>query len=423
MQPDRRRESRNPILNTFLTLKGNQRACLWLEPFFGIPFNLFTPLAAVYMAALGLNPFQIGLVTTVSLASQMVSAPLGGVITDRLGRRLTTAIFDVFAWLIAPILWATAQGPWSFVIAGMLNGLWRVTETSWSLLLVEEAEPDKIIHLYAITNIAGLLAGFVSPLTYFFVRGYGLVTTMRWLYAFMALMMLAKIVLLYRMSHESTQGVERMRLSRGTKLSARLWESRLVLLRMLRDRRIMLTIALLTCYAMIKSVSDNFWPLLVTEKLGLQEENLSIFSTVKTLVMLLLYFIVVPRLDARQFRRPLTIALAVAAGVAMMLFFLQGPVFAAVLFGVALEAMAMATLQPLMSTLNMQAMQGEERARMLGLGVMLTLMFTAPFGTLAGLLSKLDRSLPMLLTAGLAGLSIWLAGRLEAQHAWLDSQV
>jgi hypothetical protein len=48
------RRQRNPLLRTFLTLEGNQRACIWTEPMWGIPFNLYAPLAAVYMAALHL---------------------------------------------------------------------------------------------------------------------------------------------------------------------------------------------------------------------------------------------------------------------------------------------------------------------------------------------------------------------------------
>ena len=162
---------RNPILHTFVNLKGNQRVCLWTEPLFGIPHNLFIPLAAVYMAALGMSPFMIGLATTVSLVGQTLASAIAGIMTDKLGRRGATAVFDLFAWIIPSIIWATASGPWSFLIAAFSNGCWRVTETSWGLLMTEDYPPEGIIHLYAITNIAGLVAGFVSPLAYLLVRG------------------------------------------------------------------------------------------------------------------------------------------------------------------------------------------------------------------------------------------------------------
>ena len=36
--------------------------------------------------------------------------------------------------------------------------------------------------------------------------------------------------------------------------------------RMFANRSIMLTVAIFTCFTMIRSVNDNFWPLLITEK-------------------------------------------------------------------------------------------------------------------------------------------------------------
>lgn len=406
---------RNPILRTLVTAKGNQAACLWTEPMWGLPFNLFTPLAAVYMAALGLNPFQIGTITTVSLVSQMITASFAGVITDKFGRRLATALFDILAWVIPSILWATAQGYWSFFAAAVFNGFWRVTDNSWGLLLTEDAEPSTLMHLYTISNIAGLLAGFVSPLTYMFVRQYSLITTMRWLYVVMATSMAIKCLLLYLITHETEVGKRRRLETKDKSIFSSLFESRFVLRRMLSSRRIMLTVALSTCFILIRSVNDNFWPLLITEKLGVSQETLSLFSTLKTLVMLLMFFVLVPRLDVRVFLKPFTIAMGLIVAVNLVLFFLQQGAMQVIVIGIVLEALALSALLPMMPTLIMQAMEKEERARMLALATMMALMVSAPFGTLAGWLSKLNRSLPMLLNVSLAALSIFLAPRLAAE--------
>ena len=55
---------------------------------------------------------------------------------------------------------------------------------------------------------------------------------------------------------------------------------------MLKSRRILLTIAFIACFTGLRGICDMFWPLLVTGKLGIAAENLSIFSTIKTLLML-----------------------------------------------------------------------------------------------------------------------------------------
>lgn len=44
---------KNPMMDTLLSLRGNQRACLYTEPLWGIPYNLYMPFVSVYMAALG----------------------------------------------------------------------------------------------------------------------------------------------------------------------------------------------------------------------------------------------------------------------------------------------------------------------------------------------------------------------------------
>ncbi|MEG2316858.1 MAG: hypothetical protein RSC91_11595, partial [Clostridia bacterium] len=75
----------------------------------------------------------------------------------------------------------------------------------------------------------------------------------------------------------------------------RLWDSRDVLVRMLHTKRTMLTVAFIACYTGASNINSAFWPLLVTEKLGIATENLSIFSTIKTLLMLACYFVIVPR--------------------------------------------------------------------------------------------------------------------------------
>ncbi len=128
--PDQKRGLlRKPILHTFASFTGNQRVCLYTEPLFGIPSNLFIPLAAVYKAALGLTPLMIGLVTTVSLISQTIAASVASVVDDKLGRRRATALSELFAWIIPCILWASAQGPAAKLLAAMFNGCLRISQT------------------------------------------------------------------------------------------------------------------------------------------------------------------------------------------------------------------------------------------------------------------------------------------------------
>ena len=69
-----------------------------------------------------------------------------------------------------------------------------------------------------------------------------------------------------------------------------------------------------------------------------------------------------------------------------------------VLLSLLLEAIALSTLSPLTSSIQMIVIEPEERARMLGLFYAMMLLATAPFGVIAGALSEMNRALPLVLT-------------------------
>lgn len=376
------------------------------------------------MALLGLSPVEIGGVTTVFLISQMFWSLLSGVLADKLGRRLCTVIFDCLSWSVPALLWMCAQNIYWFLIAAVFNGMWRVTENSWDLLMAEEAPPEKLVHMYAIAHIAGLIAGFLAPIPYFFVQRYSVIPTMRVLYGITFVMMTAKFLILFFWSRETATGRRRMAECRHMSLWAYLLDSRHVLKAMLRDKRVMLTVGLVACYAAVKNVNNDFWPLLITQKLGIAEENLSIYATVRSALMLTMYFTVVPRVSLERFKRPLVLSLACYMGVQALMALLPAGQPAPVVAGVFFEATALAVLNPLVSSLQMVNAEKEQRARIIGLFYAICLAVTAPFGLLAGQLSNLNRRFPFWLTMGLTGLALAFGlglsrtGRLSKEKAF-----
>ena len=385
---------KNAVIDTLCTLEGNAKPCLYLEPLWGIPYNLYAPLASVYMAALGLSPSQIGLISTIFLASQMFWALLSGVLTDKLGRRVCTAIFDCVSWTIPALLWTFAQDFRWFAAAAVFNGAWRVTETSWDLLMIEDAPESRLVHMYTLTSIAGLLAGFVSPIAYFFVQKFTIVPTMRFIYGFTCIMMTSKFVILYFTSRETSVGLRRMAECKDVSLISRLWDSRKVLFRMLKSRRILLTVAFVACYTGVCNVNGSFWPLLITEKLGIPTENLSIFFTIKNLFMLVCYFVIAPRLDVRRFRHPMLLGLGLLILQQVLMMLMPAGLYWLVIVAVVLEALALSILDPMRGSLQMINIDREERARMLSYFYAMCMLCTSPLSWLAGLAAEIDRAWP-----------------------------
>ncbi|HPD42449.1 MAG TPA: MFS transporter, partial [Anaerolineae bacterium] len=186
----------HPLLLTLRRLRGNARGCVLTEPLWGIPFNLYAPYASLYMLAFGLDDRQIGLFASIGMFVQVIWTVLSGAITDKLGRKRTTLIFDLISWSVPTLIWAIAQNATYFLIAAIVNATWRVTHNSWNCLLVEDTDADLLVDIYSWIYIAGLLAAFVAPATGLFVGRFGLVPTVRALYLLAFVMMTAKFIIL-----------------------------------------------------------------------------------------------------------------------------------------------------------------------------------------------------------------------------------
>jgi len=405
---------RNPLMDTLINLRGNARACIYTEPLWGVPVNLYLPLAAKYMEALGLDNVKIGVVVTVYLLSQMLFSLIGGVMTDRLGRRWTTVIADVFAWIIPFLLWMNAQGFAWFVIAAAFNGANRISENSFGLLMVEDTPRHLLVSLYAFLNIATLLAGFAAPLTSLLVSRFPLVSVMRGLYFFAFLSMALKMYLLHRLTRETAAGEARKRELRGKPLGYALRGSGRVLRSMFRKRELMLVLGIMSCVMVIRSATENFWPLLLTGGLGIGEESLPLLSGLRSVVMLVGYFTLSQRLSPKRFFKPIGIGLSILFLLHLMLFLLPRNAAFLVFPGVVAEAVALSMLIPLFSSLQMLLLDQSERARMFGFSLAFSLLVTSPFGTLNGFLSKWHLALPMLLSALLALAALFLLMKLRA---------
>lgn len=402
------------LIVTLRSLTGNPRGCVYTEPLWGIPYNLFAPYVSVYMVALGLSDKDIGLVISVSWGFQVLWALLSGAITDKLGRRRTTLIFDILAWSVPAILWALAQNFWWFLAAGIVNSIWRVTMNSWTCLLVEDADPEQLVEIYTWIHIANLMAGFFAPLAGILVAQYTLVPTMRVLYAFAAVMFTLKALITYFMTTETAQGRVRLDETQHQNLFALLGEYQGVAREILQRPQTLYTAGIMLVVAIVGLVNGSFWSILVTEKLDVPPAYLSLFTFLKSVVVLGFFFLVTPRISKMYFKWPMV--LGFLAFVLGQIFLITAPEqgYALLALSVFIDACAYAAVSPLIDKLIVSTIDPQERARVQSILFVGVLLCTAPFGWIAGSLSTINKNLPFLMTIVLlligAGLA-WAAGR------------
>ena len=386
------------MISFLVNLRGNAKPCILTEPLWGIPMNLYTPFVVLFMYGLGVGDVEIGTILSVGLASQVLFAFAGGVVTDKFGRRKTTFIAEFFAWSIPTLLWALSQNFWWFVAAAIFNGVRNITLVSFECLWVDEVSDEKKINtIFNWIFICGLMSVFFAPIAGYFVQIRGVVPVMRVLYAFAFVSMSAKFILLYIFCHETERGRERMEATKNTSLASLLWGYKDVFLQITRSKDMIRALVLLALEGITMVVTLGFFALFVTQNLLLPEPFLAYFPILRAVVMLLFMLGIQSLLNRNNPMKVMLVGLLLY--VAAYSWLLAAPVgnWLWIAGFVALEAVAAALVLPRMRGLAAYYIEPEERARIRSLFHVIVLGVSVPFGYLAGRLSDLNRMFPFIL--------------------------
>lgn len=422
------------LIRTLVNLRGNARAATWTEPMWGLSMALVLPYASVFMLALGLRDQQIGLIATLGMVLQVGFGIASGVVTDKLGRRRTTAIFDVVAWVIPCLIWAVAQNFWFFLAASLINGATQIVQNSWDCLLVEDADRTQIPALYSLIKVAADLSAIFAPIAAVLVMRLGLVTAVRILYVNAAIVMLAKILILYRFSSETRTGRTRMAATAGVPYRKLVAEYPDILRMIVHSRGSLFSLAVMALVAAVTLVNTTFWPILVTENLGVPDHFLPFFAMVRSALSILFFFTIIPQLaSSHALRWPTGLGFAVFMAGQMLLLVVAAvlgtgiipgsaesgapvtvgtagwPTYALLAVCLLAESFGGGILFMLAESLVALHVDEAERSRVMAIQRTVVMLAAAPFGWIAGWLSGMSRGFPFVLTAVLLAIGLALA--------------
>lgn len=397
---------KHPLIATLLGLRGNPRACLYSEPLWGIPYNLYMPYVSLYMISLGVTDTQIGMIVSISTLFQIIFSLIGGAINDKLGRRKTTVIFDILSWSVPCLIWAMAQNVYYFIIAAIVNAMWRITMISWGCLFVEDAEAKDIVNMWSLIYISGLLVAFIAPITGFLINKFSLVTTMRMLFIFSFTMMTLKFIILYIFSKETKHGEARMAITQNISFSKVLLDYKTVLKEVSNSPKLNYTIAILLIITICKTITHTFWSIIVTDKILIPAENIVLFPFVRSIIMLIFFFLISHRISAFNFKRPMIAGFICFILSQILLITLPEKGYILLIVSTFFESCAMALIEPLSESMLVLNASPEERSRMISIIYAMILALSLPFGYLSGVLSDKHKAYPFMLNIGLFVIAI-----------------
>lgn len=367
------------------------------EPFFGIPYNLFCTYSSVYMFALGCSTEQIGLISSIGLVLSMVLSLAGGSITDRLGRRRTTLVFDLLSWGGGTLLWALSRNFTWFLVAAIVNSTVRIVQTSWRCLMIEDTPPEQRVHVYAWIYIVDVVAGLIAPVAGLFVQRFGLVHAMRGLYLFAFALMVGMFLVRNAMLHETAIGLVKLREARHASLRDTLADYALVAGRLMRSPLTLAAFLLSTLISIQDVLKNTFLAILLTKGLSFSNASIAIFPAVGAAATLLVYLLVLPSFSRKKTALPLLLGLAVSAAGVLLLVICPARSYVIVIASTVLTFGGAAIIIPHSDTLVANTVQENDRSKALSIFYVLFFALSAPFGYIGGLLFDISNRLPYIL--------------------------
>jgi len=365
----------------------------------GIPFYLYMPFVSVYMAALMVSDRQIGIIASVLMLFRAISSFFSGAITDKLGRKKTTFIFDAISWSIPCLIWAFSQNFWWFIVAAIFNGLSEVTHNSWHCLLIEDADKSKLVDIYAWVHISQLLAVFFAPLAGLLVEGIGLVTAVRILYLLSFVSMTLKFIILNKYCDETKIGKQRKAETQGMSMSEMISGYGAVARKLFGSPQMVLALSIVAFVVVTSLVANTFFGLYATRFILATDQShyLAYFPIIRAVIILLFFFIIQPKISRFGPKGPLLAGVCLYIGAYLLLITLSAGDLHLLALCIFLESCAQGLVLPRRDSIQALFIDPRERARLNSVLMMVVFIIMIPFGWLSGWMSDIDGRLPFLM--------------------------
>jgi MFS family permease len=390
------------------TIKG----ILTSEVFFGTALGWFGIYRSLYMVSLGVTEVQVGMLSALTLSSQVVGALLGGYTADRFGRKRSMQFFDGLGWLTAVLLWIVARNLWYFVIAALINGLFMGAIPSWNCLIVENTTKDRRASVYGLIHLMFLGSGLFTPVAGAIVGRYGMITGNRVVYSLGFLIILTALSIRQRFVHEAVNEVRPVSAVSGLAGFSHT-------IKFMLGSGVVLTLVVSRLLSMFSVVVWNAYSgLYMTNStgLGLAPQTISVLPVVNSFSMFLVMLLVVPTVREKYQAWYLCVASTmIVVGYVLFLSIPAGVFWPLIVFAL-LSAGGSAIFEPVRSAYLANEVPAESFARVVSLAATLMLLGMIPAGPLAGWLFAMNVRYPFYLLLGVHGVNILLMVSLVARN-------
>lgn len=401
------------IISSFGKLKGNTRVSVMCEPLWGIPFVLFNFYLSLYMKENGVTSAQIGYLISLGFIAGTVFSLFSGVITDRLGRKKTTLIFDFISWPVAVVIYLISNNFWMFALATVVNSVVRIVTVSWNLMVVEDADNEQRVSAFNLLSIINISTGIIIPLAGILVNAYGILISERIFFVFAFISMSVMIILRNHFYTETRVGRQIMEEHRTNPVKNSIktilpYKAAAVFVKKPAAMMIIGVYIFFNVYIPLGTMNSLYFAPYMTEVLQLGKSVISVLGGVYSAVMLLIFVFVIPLISKVNSIYPMVAGLAIQ-GVALFLLTVipAGRLWIAVLC-ITLYAVGFGIYRPFIDTLLAGVTEGNDRAGIYSIVNTITCIATALIGFVSGIMYIFNPRLIYIVSIALLAICITL---------------
>lgn len=283
----------------FGDLEGNALDCAVIEPLWALFGGMIAFYQPLYMKSLGVSEINMGLLNSLMAVFTVITSFIAGPITDRMGRKRTSLVFDLVTWTAAMLIWAVSQNFWFFLAAVVFNSFGKITYTSWTCLAIEDTPEDKRVQFFGLLMIVNLGSGIFTPIAGFFIDKLGVIPAMRSIYLIGCISMTTMFFVRNNMVEETRVGRELMKLHSSISLKEKLLDY-VNAIKYMFTKPLTLIVLLIMILTNFQLSFQFFNAVYLRDTLKLSASMTSLYPGISAIVNLIVYFIFIPRLTQKR---------------------------------------------------------------------------------------------------------------------------
>jgi len=350
--------------------------------------------------SIGLSAVQIGLLSTVTTISSVISPLAGGYLADRFGRKRVLMLFDSFGWLSSIIVWIVTQNLWFALIAYILESLTIVINSVWECMLVEDTTPKYRAGIFGVLAAIYSIGALSMPVAGYIIGLYGIDSGTRTLFIIALAFMIPYVIIRQAFLQETELGKQIMKDKSFAGLEG--YKSSLT---MIKRSRVIFALVLIAFFDIFYKASLTYLPLFLTRSngLGLGDDIASFVPAALSASGLIIALIIVPRLSTRS---GYTKTLSLGFGLGCISFLLlsyapQGNLLVALVIGTIMgfHKGTWFSVSRTFLTNEIEVVNTKARAKILSINLTLSSLFGLPVPVLMGYLFSFDPKLPFIIVS------------------------